>query len=92
MTSTVKEAKTMLRHRVEMRATIIFDLVMPENATGQEIDAQAAIEYQNAVDSKGGFTLCCALPDCRVYVDTVDGLMPPEIGLVDTEWIDEDEE
>ncbi|MDQ2922258.1 MAG: hypothetical protein M3R52_11710 [Acidobacteriota bacterium] len=75
-----------------MTGTIIFDLVMPEDATEQEIKAQAAVEYGNAVDPFGGFTLYCGLPDCRVYIDTVDGLEPAEIGIVDTKTINEDEE
>jgi hypothetical protein len=92
MTLTVKEAKNMQRHRIEMTGTVIFDVVMPESATEQEIKTQAAREYENVVDRFGGFTLYSGLPDCRVYVDTIDGLIPAEIGIVDTETIVEDDE
>jgi hypothetical protein len=58
----------MLRHRVEMSASIIFDVVMPEGATDQEIKAQGAMDYRNAIKTwSEKFILYCGLPDCRVY-------------------------
>jgi hypothetical protein len=91
MTFIVNEAQSMQRHRVEMTGSIIFDVVMPDSATDEEIKAQAAMEYKTAVDRAGGFTLCCALHDCRVYVNTIDGLQPADIEMVDMEIMDEDE-
>lgn len=92
MTFIVNEPKSRQRYRVEMTGSIIFDVVGPDTATWEEVKAQAAMEYKNAVDRAGGFTLCCALHDCRVYVNTIDGLQPADIDLVDMPILDEDEE
>lgn len=83
----------MLRHRVEMNASIIFDTVMPEGATDQEIKAQAALDYRNAIKTwPEKFILYCGLPDCRVYVCAPDEAEPADILIADTEIIFEDEE
>ena len=73
-------------------ASIIFDVVMPEGASDEEIEAQAVSHYHKAVDTKGGFTLCCALDHCRVYIHTLDGVEPAEVWRHSTEDFVEEEE
>ena len=82
----------MLRNRVEMSASIIFSVVMPEDATDEEIKAQALIDYKEAISVwPDKFILYCGLPDCRVYVSS-DGDELTDAGIVDTEIIDEDDD
>ena len=75
-----------------MRASIIFDVILPEAATEREVLAQATRDYRDAVDNKGGFIVQIGLPDCRLYIYTLDNLDPAEVGIVDMETFDEDEE
>lgn len=83
----------MLRYRVEMSASIIFDVVMPEGATDREIKAQGAMDYRNAIRTwPEKFILYCGLPDCRVYVCASDDAEPADILIADTETIYENEE
>lgn len=91
MTLAARESNLM-RYRVEMRASIIFDVVLPTDVTEREVVARATRDYHDAVDSKGGFTVQIGLPDCRLYIYTLDNLDPAEMGIVDTETFDEDEE
>lgn len=79
-------------HRVEMMASIIFDVVMPEGATDQEINAQAVSQYRAALDGKGGFDLVCALDTCRVYIYTVEGVEPADVWVASSEEYVEDED
>ena len=85
MTLAAIEPMNPLRYRVEMRASIIFDVVLPEDSTQQEVIAQAARDYHNAVDSRGGFDVQIGLPDCRLYVYTLDNWDPAELAIVDME-------
>ena len=92
MTLAARESTNLMRHRVEVRASIIFDVILPADATEREVIARATRDYHNAVDSKGGFTVQIGLPDCRLYIYTLDNLDPAELGIVDMETFDEDEE
>jgi hypothetical protein len=87
----VNETK-MERHRIEMAASLLFDVVMPETATEEEIKARAALDYQNAVDDWGGFTVNGSLPYCRVYIATADSLEPADLNIADTMSFEMDEE
>jgi hypothetical protein len=92
MTLVARESTNLLRHRVEMRASIIFDVILPEAASERDVVAQATRDYHNAVDNKGGFTVQIGLPDCRLYIYTLDNWDPAELGIVDTETFDKDDE
>jgi hypothetical protein len=86
------ETTKLVRYRVEMRTSIIFDVIMPENATEQEVTAQASMDYRNLLESNGGITLNIGLPDCRLYMCTIDDWNPLEIGIADIESYDEEED
>src|SRR6266404_5254910 len=92
MTLAAIEPTNLLRYRVEMRTSIIFDVVLPEDTTQEEVIAQAARDYHNAVDRKGGFNVQIGLPDCRLYIYTLDNWDPAELAIVDTEPFDDDDE
>jgi hypothetical protein len=85
MESAAIESTNLVQYRIEMRASIIFDVIMRADATGQEITAQAVRDYQTVVDSKGGFDVHIGLPDCRLYIYTLDNWEPAEVGIVDEE-------
>ena len=84
MTLTTNETSNLEVHRIEMTATLVFDVVMPKTATEEDTRANAALAYQNAVDDCEGFSLDCSLPHCRVYVATADNLEPKGIEIADT--------
>ena len=92
MTLVARESTNLMRHRVEIRASIIFDVILPEAASAQEVVAKATRDYHNAVDNKGGFTVQTGLPNCRLYIYTQDNWNPADLGIVDTELFDEDDE
>lgn len=92
MTLMAKATKKPVRYRVEMSTTIVFDVIMPEDATEQEVTARATMDYRNLLESNGGITLRIGLPDCRLYMHTEDNWNPAEIGIADIEPYGEEEQ
>jgi hypothetical protein len=92
MTLAARESTNQIRHRVEMRASIIFDVILPPDATERDVIARATKDYHDAVDAKGGFTVQIGLPDCRLYIYTLDNFDPAELAIVDMERFDDGEE
>jgi hypothetical protein len=86
-----EESTNLARYRVEIRTSIIFDVIMPEDATEQEVTAQASADYRAVIDSRDGNTVDIGLPDCRLYMDTKDNWNPAEISIQDLEPFYEDE-
>ncbi len=79
------ESTNLARYRVEISTSIIFDVIMPEDATEQEVTAKASADYRAVIDSYDGNTLDIGLPDCRLYMKTCDDLNPCEVSIQDME-------
>ena len=92
MSLIASEAKNLARYRVEMRTSIIFDVIMPQDATEQEVTGQASMDYRGLLERNGGITLDIGLPDCRLYMYTTDDWTPSEIGIADIEPYSPDED
>ena len=92
MSLIAKEPTNLARYRVEMGTSIIFDVIMPEDASEQEVTTQARAEYRAVIDSFGGNSLDIGLPDCRLYMDTKDNWTPSKISIQDIEPYHEDED
>ena len=92
MSSIAQEATKLSRYRVEIGTSIIFDVIMPENATEQQVTAKATADYRAVIDSYDGVGIDIGLPDCRLYMATKDNWNPSEISIQDIEPYYEDKE
>ena len=73
------------RYRVEICTSIIFDVIMPDDVTEEEVMAQGAADYRAVIDEFDGNTLNIGLPDCRLYMKTKDNWTPSEVSIQDIE-------
>jgi len=92
MSSIIKESTKLSRYRVEIGTSIIFDVIMPEEATEQEVTARATADYRAVIDSYDGVSLHVGLPDCRLYMATKDNWNPSEVSIQDIEPYRQDEQ
>jgi hypothetical protein len=92
MSVVVGELGKLARYRVEIATSIIFDVMMPEDATEDQVAAQASADYRAVIDEFDGNTLNIGLSDCRLYMKTKDNWAPSEVSIQDIEPYRQDEQ
>ena len=92
MSVVADESTKLARYRVEIGTSIIFNVVMPEDATEEQVAALASVNYRAVIDEFDGNTLNIGLPDCRLYMKTKDNWTPSEVSIQDIETFYEDED